>query len=72
MVFLYIFLACALLCGAILFLILPAKSTRQQRSAVQGFNCAHRGLHSKDKTLPENSLAAFAVAANAGDRKSVV
>ncbi|NLG36934.1 MAG: glycerophosphodiester phosphodiesterase [Clostridiales bacterium] len=29
-------------------------------------NYAHRGLHSRDRTVPENSLAAFSAAADAG------
>lgn len=49
-----------------LFLLWPGKRRPKLAAPFWGFNYAHRGLHSKDKTVPENSLAAFDAAASAG------
>lgn len=48
-----------LMIGLILFLLLPGKSTSIQRAPFLNRNIAHRGLHTKDKKIPENSMAAF-------------
>ena len=53
-------------CAAAVYALLPGKSTLAQREAFTGVNYAHRGLHSRDKTVPENSLAAFRAAVKAG------
>ncbi|MBR3293213.1 MAG: glycerophosphodiester phosphodiesterase [Oscillospiraceae bacterium] len=52
--------------GIPLFLLAPGRSTRRQRAPFAGQNFAHRGLHSRDKRIPENSLPAFARAAREG------
>ena len=52
--------------GASLFLLSPGTSSRRQREPFMGTNVAHRGLHSRDKSVPENSLEAFRLAAEAG------
>ena len=49
-----------------LFMLAPGRSTKRQRAPFQNVNFAHRGLHSRDKSLPENSLPAFELAARAG------
>ncbi len=49
-----------------MWLVAPGRSTKQQRAPFEGLNIAHRGLHSRDKTVPENSLPAFREAAAAG------
>jgi len=49
-----------------LFLLAPGGATRRQRAPFMGVNFAHRGLHSRDKTVPENSVEAFRLAARAG------
>lgn len=49
-----------------LFLIAPAKPSKQYRTQYRGCRFAHRGLHAKDKTVPENSLEAFRLAVEAG------
>ena len=36
----------------------PGHISRRQRKVFRGVNYAHRGLHSRDKQIPENSLAA--------------
>lgn len=48
------------------FLLLPAESDFEQRMPFWGRNCAHRGLHTRDKSVPENSIAAFTAAMDAG------
>ena len=58
-------------CGAAavalpLFLLAPGHATKRQRAPFMGRNFAHRGLHSRDKSVPENSLRAFELAAAAG------
>ena len=48
------------------FLLAPGKATRRQKLPFMGMNFAHRGLHTRDKSVPENSLEAFRLAARAG------
>ncbi len=52
--------------AGVLWLIAPEKSTEKQRTPFWKLNIAHRGLHTKDKTIPENSLPAFVRAEKAG------
>lgn len=47
-------------------LLAPALPSRKKRAEFDGRNFAHRGLHTPDKAVPENSLAAFGRAADAG------
>ena len=47
-------------------MLAPGGATRRQRAPFRGVNFAHRGLHSRDKSVPENSLEAFRLAARAG------
>ena len=49
-----------------LFLIAPNRPSRHQKAAFQGRNFAHRGLHSRDRAIPENSVEAFRLAAEEG------
>lgn len=50
----------------ILLLIAPGRSTKEMRAPFQNRNIAHRGLHTKDKKVPENSMAAFEAAIKHG------
>ena len=43
-----------------------ARLTKTEKEPFFHVNYAHRGLHSKDKSVPENSLAAFCLAKEAG------
>ena len=54
----------ALLLAVFLFLIFPAVPRHPQCKQLSGLRIAHRGLH--NATLPENSLAAFEAACQAG------
>ena len=49
-----------------LFLLFPARPRPEQKHPFVGRCFAHRGLHSADKTIPENSMAAFEAARSAG------
>ncbi len=49
-----------------LFLIAPGRGADELRRKFHHLNLAHRGLHSPDKKIPENSLAAFRAATEAG------
>ena len=49
-----------------LFLVAPGSASKRQKAPFWGANIAHRGLHSRDKSVPENSLEAFRQAAEAG------
>lgn len=51
---------------AMLFLIAPAKGNDRVRNIFYHRNLAHRGLHTPDYKVPENSMAAFAAAVAAG------
>ena len=59
-------LAAAALALLALFLLLPGHAPFAKKAPFSGWCYAHRGLHSPDKSVPENSLAAFAAAADAG------
>jgi len=52
--------------GLPVFLLAPGKVTKRQKAPFYGRNFAHRGLHSEDKSIPENSLEAFRLASRAG------
>ncbi len=52
--------------GALCFLTAPAIATKAQKKPFMYRNFAHRGLHNRDKSIPENSLTAFERAASAG------
>lgn len=58
--------ATAAIGGAALFVIAPGSAAKRQKAPFMGANIAHRGLHSRDKSVPENSLAAFRRAVEAG------
>ncbi len=62
-----IFLWIAAVCLILLWFVLrPGRFDAAQREAVLGVNHAHRGLHTQDTSVPENSLAAFRAAVQAG------
>ncbi len=58
--------AAAALVGIPLAMLAPGRATKRQRAPFQNMNFAHRGLHSRDMSVPENSLTAFDLAASAG------
>lgn len=47
-------------------LVAPGHASKTKKTPFLGRNFAHRGLHTPDKSVPENSLAAFERAAAAG------
>lgn len=47
-----------------LWMLAPGKASKRQKAPFLGRNFAHRGLHSRDKSVPENSLEAFRLAAS--------
>ncbi len=49
-----------------LALLAPGRATKRQKAPFWGMNFAHRGLHTRDKSIPENSLPAFERAAHEG------
>ena len=54
-------------CAALpVYAVAPGHLSRQRRSVFRGVNYAHRGLHSRDRSIPENSLSAFRQAAQEG------
>lgn len=59
-------LKAAAVVGLPLFLIAPGKPSKRQKAIFGNRTYAHRGLHTKDKSVPENSLKAFKLAAEAG------
>ena len=50
----------------LLFIFAPRYAGKKKRAPFVGRNIAHRGLFEADQSVPENSLAAFSRAANAG------
>ena len=49
-----------------IFCVAPKKASPALKEPFRGRNFAHRGLYSEDQSIPENSLAAFAAAAEKG------
>ena len=45
--------------GGLVFLVAPGRASKKDKKPFMYKNFAHRGLHKKDKTVPEHSLAAF-------------
>ena len=58
--------AVAAAAGTLCFLTAPGRAGKAQKKPFMYKNFAHRGLHKKDKTVPENSLAAFERASSYG------
>lgn len=52
--------------AAVTALLMPAQDGTEKKKIIYGRNVAHRGLHDKRGETPENSLAAFRAAAEAG------
>ena len=44
----------------------PGYAPKKKKAPFTGVNFAHRGLHSRDRSVPENSMKAFELAASAG------
>lgn len=59
-------LACLAALGGLVFLVAPGRASKKDKKPFMYKNFAHRGLHKKDKTVPENSLAAFERASSYG------
>lgn len=55
-----------LLLAAVLYMTAPCPGQKALRAPFQNRNCAHRGLFTRDQSIPENSLPAFEAAAKAG------
>ena len=58
-----------LVTAILIYCVAPGKmSPEAEKSAKHffGLNCAHRGLHTKDQKIPENSIASFIAARDAG------
>jgi len=54
-----------LLTSAVVFCVAPGKMTPEAKKTAkifEGLNCAHRGLHTEDQKIPENSISAFKAA----------
>ena len=52
--------------AGVLWMLAPGRSTREKRAPFEKRNFAHRGLYDEKAGVPENSLAAFWAAAEAG------
>lgn len=61
-----LFISIITLALILVVLLRPGKFTMSQLNMLHGVNCAHRGLHSQNKSIPENSIAAFDAAAEKG------
>ena len=58
--------AAAVIAALIIILIFPSTRRHPDRNLMDGRAIAHRGLHNIEEGIPENSLAAFRKAAEAG------
>lgn len=56
----------AVLFVLLVFMVAPKRGCDEMRKVFYHRNLAHRGLHTADKSVPENSLAAFKRAVEAG------
>lgn len=61
-----ILLAGAAAMTAPFFLLAPYRAPEEKKAPFMHRNFAHRGLHTEDKSIPENSIAAFEAAAVRG------
>lgn len=63
-----IWIVCAVVAVALIYLgmMMPAVGKRPDKTPFLGFLYAHRGLHDNNSEAPENSLAAFRKAVDAG------
>ncbi|MGN1002937.1 MAG: glycerophosphodiester phosphodiesterase [Oscillospiraceae bacterium] len=52
--------------GAAAFMVAPGRAPGEKKAPFMGANIAHRGLHKIDRTVPENSMAAFRAAVESG------
>lgn len=52
--------------GVTAFLVAPGHASEEKKAPFFGANIAHRGLHTRDRAVPENSLAAFRAAVERG------
>ena len=66
MLILIIFIVLAAIFTLYAFLLAPGRQPKAAPAALWQARYAHRGLHDKLNTVPENSLAAFAAAVEAG------
>ncbi len=67
LIYLYIVIGLILLyLLMVAYLIAPGKDKSGQLVKLLGVNYAHRGLHNKDNSVPENSMAAFRAALDRG------
>lgn len=55
-----------LLAAVPFFLLAPGHASKGQKAVFTRRNYAHRGLHTKDQSIPENSLRAFGLAVENG------
>ena len=62
----WIFLGIAALLAVWICLVAPKRADKSRRAAFRGYAYAHRGLYEADQSVPENSLAAFRRAVEAG------
>ena len=63
---LYADLAILIICAVFLLIIAPGRVNDETKRSFLHRNFAHRGLFSKDQSVPENSLAAFRLAVENG------
>ena len=62
----WIIILIVIILGLPFLLLAPGHASNSMKAPFYGRNFAHRGLHSEDKSVPENSLAAFRLAVEAG------
>jgi glycerophosphoryl diester phosphodiesterase len=62
----WIIIVIVVIIGLPFFLLAPGCPSKSAKAAFYGRNIAHRGLHSEDGSVPENSLAAFRLAVENG------
>jgi len=58
-----------LLSAAVIYCIAPGRISPEAKKTAEifkGLNCAHRGLHTEDQQIPENSIPAFKAARGEG------
>ena len=62
----WIIIVLIILIGLPFFILAPGRPSKEAKAAFFGRNIAHRGLHSGDGEVPENSLPAFRLAVENG------
>ena len=59
-------ISAAAITAAVVYAVAPEPASEDKKAPFMGRNIAHRGLHTPDRSVPENTLASFGSAVENG------